>query len=143
MSRRILCKDNSVQSINASLIEIGRQGQDLESLANSLAASLGGTANELKTSLNSTASSLKNELTNSLTSEADSLSTNLNTTAQEQINNINTVTKKALSSIDSALSSALKDLHDYVYGNTYLGITGLKKELKEYADSLKQELKNA
>lgn len=97
---RILVNNNSVDSINAALIQLSRQGQDLQSVADELSNSLGVTARGLQTSLSETGSSLSTEL-----------QTSLNTTAQTQIDSINKTINQGIADIQSAINKGISDLN--------------------------------
>lgn len=100
MSRRTLCKDNSVQSINAALIEIGRQGQDLESLANKL-------INDLQAQ----GTSIEIDVKSSLQSKGNELETSLNTSAEEGISLINVAVNNGITEIKNTINQGILDLH--------------------------------
>lgn len=99
MSRRILCKDNSVQSINASLIEIGRQAQDLESLANKLIGDLQAQGISIEIDIKST-----------LQLKGDELGTSLNTSAEEGANLINAAINNGITEIQNKINQGILDL---------------------------------
>lgn len=118
MSRRILCKDNSVQSINASLIEIGRQGQDLESLANKLISDLQAQGISIETDVKS-----------SLQSKGNELETSLNTSVEEGSNLINAAVNNGITEIQNKINQGILDLN-MLYAT-------LSSELINLANSLK------
>lgn len=97
---RILVNNNSVDAINAALLQLSRQGQDLQSISDELSNALGVTASGLQTSISETGSSLTTEL-----------QTSLNTTAQAQIDSINKTINQGIADIQSAINKGISDLN--------------------------------